>query len=243
MLATCLAVPIALLVGLPVHLAAQDFSTPVPVDTASGDHGTYLKTGIAYWQGNIFQGNSLTRWNGRPFGADYNLTSAEVEIETYFSRSHLLLSGWSIGYRKDALERIDSGHMLSVSGFRTVNVKVFEVRAGGGMEWGIPSLNFDSTTFDRRADGAIRYNHTYPVKNVNVPGIGTKKDGAFYPFLELSLVQRPGRLLLEGGMRVNIVRFQFDTYEVEIDDQITHGFSSRRTLMPMLFVDIGFKLF
>ena len=234
---------LTLLPVLPASVAAQGASPQVPPDTgADGSGGTYLKVGLAYWQGDIFSARSLTQWNGNPFGSDYNLTSAEVEIETYFDQP-LFLSGWSIGYRKDALRRIDSGHMLHGSVFRSVNVRAFELRAGGGMEWGVPSLNFDTTEFDYRADGALRYNRTYPAKNVDVPCVGTTKDGALYPFVELSLVQRSGRLLLEGGMRVNIVGFQFDTYEVNLDDRITYDFSGKRVLMPMLFVDLGFRLF
>ena len=44
-------------------------------------------------------------------------------------------------------------------------------------------------------------------------------------------------------MRVNIVGFQFDTYDVDLNDRITYAFSSKRVLMPMLFVDVGLKLF
>jgi hypothetical protein len=230
-----------LLLGLPAGLNAQDVSSRAPDEPGKG--GTYLKLGLAYWQGDIFGSNSLTRWNGRPFGSDYKLTSAKVEIETHFDRHYLLFSGWSIGYRKDALGEPDSGHMVHAGAFRTLNVKAFALRAGGGIEWGVPSLNFDTTEFDYRADGALRYNHTYPVKNTDVPGIGTTKDAALYPFIEGSVVQRIGPLLLEGGMRVNLVRFHFDTYGVDLNDRITHTFSSRRVLMPVLFVDVGLRMF
>lgn len=216
---------------------------PAPIDDGGGHGGTYLKVGLAHWQGDIFNPRSLTQWNGSPFGADYKLTSLDVEIETYFDRPLLFVTGWSVGYRKDAIPEADSGHMLYGGLFTSVNIRAFEVRAGAGLEWGIPSLNFDTTDFDYRSDGALRYTHIYPAKNVDVPGVGTTKDGAHYPFLELSVLQRPGRLLLEAGMRVNIVRFQFDSYEVGPADQITYGFSDKRVLMPLLFVDVGLKLF
>lgn len=94
-----------------------------------------------------------------------------------------------------------------------------------------------------RDDGAVRYIHTYPLKNANTPFVGTTKDGAFYPFIELSVVQRPGRFLLEGGMRMNIVAFRFDDYEVDTTDAITHRFAERRVLTPYLFVNLGLELF
>lgn len=240
----CLVLTLTLLPVLPATVIAQGASPDVSPDGDAGEGGgTYLKMGLAHWQGDIFSARSLTQWTGNLFGSDYNLTSAEVEIEIYFDRPLLLLSGWSIGYRKDELRQVDSGHMLYASAFRSLNVGAFELRAGGGMEWGVPSLNFDTTEFDYRADGTLGYNHTYPVKNVNVPRIGTTKDGVLYPFVELSVVQRPGRLLVEGGMRVNIVPFQFDTYEVDLNDRITYAFDSKRVLMPMLFVEVGVRVF
>lgn len=229
-----------LVLALPASVAAQQ---PRREDSsAQSQGGTYLKLGLAHWQGNIFSSRSLTQWDGNLFGSEYNLTSAAVEIETYFGNPGLL-SGWSIGYRKDALRYIDSGHMIHAGVFRAVNLAVFELRTGGGVEWGVPSLNFDRTEFDFREDGAVRYTHTYPIKNADIPLVGTTKDGAVYPFIEFSVVQRPGGLLLEGGMRLNIVGFQFDDYEVDVTDTITHGFSEKRVLMPYLFVNVGLKVF
>ena len=232
---------LTLVLGLPAGLVAQEPSSREPAEPGGG--GTYLKVGLAHWQGNIFSDRSLTQWDGDPFGAGYELTSVRVGIETKFGGPHLLLSGWSIGYRKDSLGQMESGHMLHAKVFRSLDFKAFELRAGGGLEWGVPSLNFDTSEFDYRTDGALRYNHTYPVKNVDVPGVGTTRDGAFYPFVEASVAERIGGLLLEGGMRVNIVPFQFDTYQVDVNDHITYGLSSRRVLMPMLFIDVGFRVY
>jgi hypothetical protein len=208
-----------------------------------GPGGTYIKVGLGHWQGDIFSSRSLTQWDGNLFGSEYNLTSAEIEVERHFDHTRLFLSGFAVGYRKDALRFADSGHMFHAAVFRSINLGVFAVRAGGGVEWGVPSLNFDTTEFDYRADGALRYSHIHPAKNVDIPVVGTSKDGAAYPFGEVSIVQRPGRFLIEGGMRLNIVPFQFDNYEVDMADRITHGFSERNVLMPYLFVNIGFKIF
>lgn len=237
--------------GYPALLLAQEplppyvvNQPPRPVDRPQGGtDGAYLKVGLGHWQGNIFSDQSLTQWDGNLFGSDYNLTSAKVQVEYYFDRTRLLLSGWSVGYRKDALRHMDSGHLFHAGVFRTVGFRAAALKVGGGVEWGVPSLNFDTTQFDYRDDGAIRYNHIYPSKNTDIPLIGTTKDGATYPFAEISVVQRPGRFLLEGGMRVNIVGFRFDDYEVAPNDQITYGFSSRKVLMPYLFVNVGLRLF
>ena len=230
-----------LILMLPASLAAQQSPGGDAPDQRKG--GTYVKLGLAHWQRNIFGGQSLTRWEGNLFGSDFDLTSAALEIETYFDRTHLQLSGWSVGYRKDVLRLRDSGHMVHAGLFRSFDLTVFEVRTSGGVEWGVPSLNFDTTVFDDRDDGTVRYNHVFPVKNANVPFVGTREDGAVYPFVELSVVQRPGRFLIEGGMRMNIVGFRFDDFEVDPMDEITYAFIEKRVVMPYLFVNLGFRMF
>ena len=230
---------------LPMNLFAQ----PKPEDPVGGDldgarkGGTYLKLGLAHWQGDIFSRSSLTHWDVDLFGAAYNLTSLNVEFETYFSRTLLALSGFSIGYRKDAVRHVDSGHMLSGSLFRDVDLRAIALKAGGGIEWGMPSLNFDRTEFEFLGDEAVRYRHTYPDRNADVPLVGTTSDGALYPFVELSAVQRPWNFLVEAGIRINIMRFHFDDYEVSASDEVTHVFSRKNVLVPYLFANFGFRLF
>ena len=130
-----LALVSTLVLVLPVSLAAQQPSRGD--SSARSQGGTYLKLGLAHWQRNIFGSQSLTRWRGNLFGSDFNLTSASIEIETYFDHRRLQLSGWSLGYRKDALRYRDSGHMVHAALFRSFNLAVFELRTSGGVEWGV----------------------------------------------------------------------------------------------------------
>ena len=44
-------------------------------------------------------------------------------------------------------------------------------------------------------------------------------------------------------MRVNVMQFHFDDYEVRRGDQVTRAFDARRVLVPYLFANIGFRLF
>ena len=86
--------------ALPADLFAQNDSAQ---ESSNGrKSGTYLKLGLAHWQGDIFSERALTQWSVDLFGADYNLTSLDVEIEGYFPRA-FIVSGLSLGYRKDAL--------------------------------------------------------------------------------------------------------------------------------------------
>ena len=225
----------------PATLAAQ---APAPVGSdGTRKSGTYLKAGLAHWQGDIFKTGSLTQWDVDLFGSEYNLTSVNLEVERYFSRTRLQLSGLSIGYRKDTVRRSDSGHMLSVTLFRDFDLKVFALKVGGGIEWGMPSLNFDQTEFSFADDGTVRYRHTYPNRNADVPFVGTTTDGTRYPFVEVSVVQRPWVFLIETGMRIGITRFNFDDYEVSPAGQVTYASTHERILVPYLFANIGFRLF
>lgn len=231
MLASCL---------LPTGALAQ--TTAATESPAGRKSGTYVKLGLAHWQGDISSKSRFTHWNADLFGAQYDLSSLNVEVETYFGGA-FIVSGLSIGYRKDAVRSSDSGHMLSGLLFRDFDLKVLALKAGGGVEWGVPSMNFDRTEFDFADDGTVRYRHTYPGRNAYVPFVGTKSDGAVYPFFEVSAVQRPGALLFEFGMRVNLIRFHFDDYEVRPGDQVTRAFEERRVMVPYLFANVGVRLF
>jgi len=233
----------AVLVGVLIRPLSIEAQTE-PQDPERGRKtGTYLNTGLAHWQGNIFSEGALTQWDLDLFDTGYNLTSINVEVESYFGDTFLQLSGFSIGYRKDVIRRADSGHMFSAAVFRDVDLKLFAVKAGGGMEWGMPSLNFDRTEFAVAADGTVRYRHTHPDRNADVPLIGTTTDGALYPFVELSVVQRPWIFLTEAGVRINVMGFNFDDYEVSVTDQVTHSFRREKVLVPYLYVNMGIRLF
>ena len=233
------AIALAYWLAAPAGVLAQHEQ---PRHSSSGrKSGTYLKLGLAHWQGDIFNDRSLTQWNVDLFGADYNLTSMNLEFETYFHRA-FLVSGFSLGYRKDAIRSVETGHMLSGMLMRDFNLKVFALKASGGGEWGIPSMNFDRTEFDASVDGTVRYRHTYPGRNARVPG-DVESGGMMYPFLGVSAVQRPGPVLFEFGMRVNVMQFHFDDYEVRRGDQVTRAFGERRVLVPYLFANIGLRLF
>ena len=214
---------------------------PLPVEDAKpepgGKRGVYLKAGLSYWQGDIFSESSLTQWNVDLFGAEYDLTSINVEIDAYLGKG-LIVPGFTLGYRKDAIRTREAGHMVSAALFAGVDLKLLMIKAGGGAEWGVPAMTFDQTEFAYAADGTVRYRHTYPVRNAQVP-VGTRSNGALYPFPVVSAVARPGPFLFEVGMRVNLIGFRFDDYEIRPGDQMVRVFAERRVRMPLLFANVG----
>ena len=236
LLACCLGVPGAALAQ------SQPPADPEAESTRGRRAGTYVKFGLAYWQGDIFSESALTDWDVDVFGAGYNLTSVNIEVESYF-RGAFVVSGFSLGYRKDDLSSENSGHMVSGMLFRDFDLKVLALKVGGGVEWGVPAMTFDQTQFDYAPDGTIRYRHTYPGRNSRVPVEGVKANGTSYPFAGLSAVTRPGPLLLEFGMRINWIKFHFDDYEVRPGDEVTRVFDEHNEVVPYLFANIGLRLF
>jgi len=222
---------------LPVEVQAQE-----PLESRRKS-GTYLQAGIAHGQGHLSDHSSLTRWDVALFGTDYDLVSAKLEVESHFGDTLLQLSGFSLGYRKDGLRRAEPGHMLSASVFRDLDLKLFAVKLGTGLEWGLPSLNFDQTEFRSVTDGTLRYRHTSIQRNANVPFVGTTTDGVVYPFIEVSLVQRPSVWLFETGVRIGIIRFNFDDFQISPTGQLRHESERKLLFVPYLFADIGIRLF
>jgi hypothetical protein len=234
---------VALVSCLLAPAAALAQYRPLPVEApdpgSAGKRGAYIKVGLSYWQGDIFSESSLTHWNVDLFGAEYDLTSANVEIDAYLSKGRIV-PGFSLGYRKDAVRTREAGHMLSATLFAGIDLKLLMIKAGGGAEWGVPSMTFDRTEFSYDADGTVRYRHTYPNRNSQVP-VGARSSGALYPFVVVSAVTRPGPFLFEVGMRVNQIGFRFDDFDVRPGDQVTRAFAQRRVRMPLLFANIGIK--
>src|SRR3990167_4439601 len=79
-------------------------------------HGykTYLEGSVFHAEGDIE-------------GFRYNINGLAVDIETYFNGSHIGLSGWSIGYRKDDLRYSDTGQLFNFKVFRITPLKILDL--------------------------------------------------------------------------------------------------------------------
>ncbi len=221
---------------LPAGLAAQ----PRPADAEEGlDSGTYIKGGVAHWQGDLENPGSLAGFNVDLFLAGYSISSATVAIEHYFGD----MVGFSVGYRKDGLAYREAGHMFNASLFGAADLWITKLKFGGGLEWGIPSLNFDVTKLQNNPDGSVRYRHTHPERNADVPFVGTDADGVLYPFLEVSALERWSVFLFEAGMRFNFIGFHFDDYEVNARDEVRYDLVQKKVLVPSFFANVGLRIF
>ena len=212
-----------LLVGL-----VLTFSVDVYAQEKKESSDSYIKLGAVHSSGKI-------EW------ADYVINGLSLEVETYFQSNHLGLSGWSIGYRKDDLRYSEFGHALNVDTFRTQSIKIADIKFGGGVEWGMPPDGFSRTKFNSRTDSGLSYSHVFLIMNSNIPKTGTNNDGVLYPFMELSLVKRNKRFILESGMRVSLMKFGLDEYSVS-NDKLRVVARDRRMAIPSVFVSIGFGI-
>lgn len=211
------------LAGLILIFSAN--STSLYAQEKKETSNTYIKLGLVHSQGKI-------EW------ADYVLNSLSIEVETYFNKNHFGLSGWSLGYRKEDFQHSEFGHLLSADAFRTKSIRVADIKFGGGIEWGMPSNAFSRTKFNSLTDSDISYSHVFLDRNSNIPGIGTKHDGVLYPHMKVSLVKRSKFFLLEGGVRVSIMKFGIDEYNVS-GDNLNVVIRDRRMAIPSIFLGIG----
>lgn len=218
-----------LLAFTPTTVFAQAEEKPASTqEKPKHNHGTYIKFGFNHWEGKVWDFN-------------YDLDGVNFDVETYFNTTHLQLSGWSIGYRKDDLRFSDSGHLLNFKVFRTFDLKVVEAKIGGGGEWGISAFVLDQTRFENTSDDSIRYRHVYPVRNSNAPYIGTMHDGVLYPIGEVSLLERKSIFLIEGGVRGSFMRFGNDGYTVR-NEISSYSFQRKRLPLMTVFVNVGLKI-
>jgi|SRR3989338_3459803 len=196
-------------------------------ETKKSDHSrqTYLKAGLVHTETCI-----------ENFSVVVNGLS--IDLETYFNKNHLGLSGWSVGYRKDNLEFIDFGHLFNFSVFRTASISVVDLKVGGGVEWGIASTNYSKTRFSYNDSGLAEYEHLFLIKNSEVPFLKPSNDGTLYPFMELSLLKRNRRFLVEAGVRGNIQKFGFDRYRLD-GDKLDFVSGDKTRVVPAAFVKLG----
>ncbi|MBI2064690.1 MAG: hypothetical protein HYT62_01410 [Candidatus Yanofskybacteria bacterium] len=216
-----LALVIAILLSLCPKALAQ------AVEEKKHNHDTYMEASILHAEGKLE-------------GAKHNINCLAIDLETYFNGSHAGLSGWSVGYRKDDLRYSDFGHALNFKLFRTIPLVAFDLKASVGVELGVPSLKFEKTHFAYDKKGKlVTYRNVFLERNLDIPWVGTKNDGAIYPFFEVGAVKRHKFFLTQVGVRGNVLKFGVDKYD------LANGYyepSGRRIIVPYGFVGVGISL-
>lgn len=213
-----------------VALAALSFFTFKAEAQEQRDHRhqEYIKVGLVHVESKVESFNIV-------------INGLSVDVETYFNKNHIGLSGWSAGYRKDDVRHADIGHTFNFSLFRTADIFVTDLRLGGGVEFGVISTNFDQTRFGYEDGVLIFYDHLFLKRNLNIPNTGPSNDAVIYPFAEASLVKRGSWYLLETGVRGSRHKLEFDEYRLGTGSL---EFKSRQItrIIPSVFVKFGIRL-
>ncbi len=176
------------------------------------------------------------------YGYRYYFNDLNFEIEHHWSKRHLGLAGFSIGYRKEDFSSSDYGHFLNSKVFWKAEKHGFYFKPGIGGEWGKPSPRFERTRFHYRGVELISYERIYLERNAWMP-VGVKNTGTLNPFFELGIGQKAGPVLFEGGARIGYDKFVISTFQFKNDNLTFQGVSRQYKLIPTLYVGVGLKLF
>src|SRR3989344_4551150 len=103
----------------------------------SNDNSFYTINGSFYHSEGVLEGES------------YSFNHLGLDLEKNWDRNKFGLSGWSLGYRKEELNKKHFGHFVNLGVFRRIGVGAgFYVKPGIKIEWGLPSDRFDHTVLD-----------------------------------------------------------------------------------------------
>jgi hypothetical protein len=185
----------------------------------------------------------------------------EVELDNAFAKPKIVLSGFSLGLRRElfyaftsfgqaaGVHRWDEGTYLTLRLYRQFEAsrdKSWAIGPSFTLLYGIPGTTLDRTTGQRQSDGAFDYTHVFPMRNADVPKLLAQKaevgtDSALlYPELSLSIRKRlaKGGINLEWLGGVRIIKFG-------IVDSNAQGdlFSDRRMFIPSVGMRVGFRVF
>ncbi len=149
--------------------------------------------------------------------------------------------GMGIGIRKEGHWGYN-GYYLSLYPTYTIREgKNYFIQAIIGAEYGIPSTKFDRYYADYRDWEIISQKWIYLVQNISIPGDKVcGNSGTLYPFASVSYGLKWKRLMIEGGLRLNFVKFG-----VKKADFLTNNFQDKESLslIGTLFVQVGIRIF
>jgi hypothetical protein len=184
----------------------------------------------------------------------------EVELEQEFKKSKVVLSGFSLGLRRELfygftgfgtekdVRRWDEGTYLVFRMNRTFDLsnRSWSIGPSFAILYGIPGTTLNRTTGVTNGDAGNDFTHVFPLRNSDLPKVVAEKaelvadSGLLYP--EASFVIRKrfakGGIVLDWLGGVRIIRFG-------IVDSNSQGdlFTERRVFIPSVAMRVGFRIF
>jgi hypothetical protein len=189
-----------------------------------------------------------------------NWEGLEFEIEKEFTQSKVVLSGFSLGLRREIfyaftgfggiknVRRWDEGTYLSLRMYRSFGLsggKSWSVRPSFAVLYGIPGTTLDRTTGNGYGDG-YEYTHVFPMRNADLPKLLVQKaelvadTGMLYPEASIAIRKRlaKGAVALDWIGGVRIIRFGI------VDSNMQgNAVSEKQMFIPSFGLRVGFKIF
>ena len=184
----------------------------------------------------------------------------EVEFDNQFAKNKVVLSGVSIGVRRELfyaftgfggqkdVDRWDEGTYLVGRLYRSFDLtdrKSWSIIPALTLVWGIPGTTLDRTVVSGFGKGS-EYTHVFPVRNASVPGFVADQaelasnSAVFYP--EASVALR--RAFAKGGITfdwiggVRMIRFGI------VDSGSSAAvFREKKEFIPSIGLRVGFRIF
>lgn len=191
--------------------------------------GTYLKMELIHGDFGLYD-------------FDYYFNDLDLEIENHWTKRHVGLSGFSVGYRKEDFSSAEYGHFINGQVFWKAEKRGFYFKPGVGVEWGKPSYRFEQTKFNYSGSELISYRRIYRERNAWMP-IGVKDTGMLNPFFDFSIGQKAGPFIFEGGARIGYGKFVINTFQFQSGNLTSQELSERHNFVPALYMGVGVKLF
>jgi len=184
----------------------------------------------------------------------------EVEVENEFKTPKVVLSGFSVGIRRDPIfgfsgfgreqgvHRWDEGTYLMFRMSRHFNLSGGRWSIGPtfGILYGIPGTTLDRTVERTPGSPTREYTHIFPIRNNNLPealaetAVLSTDSALFYPEASMSFRQKfaGGGIALEFLAGVRTIRFG-------IVDASSQGniSSEKRLIIPTVGFRVGFRIF
>lgn len=167
-------------------------------------------------------------------GENYSFNHLGLDLEKNWSKNKFGLSGLSVGYRKEEINRKHFGHFLNFGTFRRIGVsRGFYVKPAIKIEWGLPSDRLDHTVFHE--DGS--YTYAYLLRNSNLPE-EINRGFFFWPVLDVRAGKTFSIFIFEAGIRGGYSEVGVEKYyPSERDFEI----SKRWIIIPSAVATVGVK--
>jgi hypothetical protein len=184
----------------------------------------------------------------------------EVEFEKEFTKSKVVLSGFSLGLRRELfygftgfgtdkdVRRWDEGTYLVFRMYRTFDLsnRSWSIGPSFAILYGIPGTTLNRTTGVTDGDAGSDFTHVFPLRNSDLPRLVAEKaelvadSGLLYPEASFVIRKRFAKsgIVLDWLGGVRIIRFG-------IVDSNSQGdlFTERRVFIPSVGMRLGFRIF